>query len=228
MRKIIILSLSMMLLGPMAVHALKMPSVLGSPGKSGDASEFSEAAESAADSQDALVSQFKTTLGSILLAQKYLSVAFDQADQAAALDTQIASLEGDCGTDCFKRAVKLSRNATESIGEKLDAKTEIGATGKTNYALALPPYIRGTLSAKDLASAAGSWSKQATGEIKNAGMMGGTKLKKKLGTGMYVAQQTPKLAKNWAKATKQIFTYAKSSNIDLSKVEGASDFDLGD
>ena len=59
-------------------------------------------------------------------------------------------------------------------------------------------------------------------------MMGATKLKKKLGTGMYVAQQTPKLAKNWAKATKQIFTYAKSSNIDLSKIEGASDFDFGD
>ena len=54
-----------------------------------------------------------------------------QADQAAALDTEIASLEGDCGTDCLKRAVK-SGNATESIGEKLDAKTEIGATGKTN------------------------------------------------------------------------------------------------
>ena len=159
-----IVTLSVLLLEPFAANAINCRAC-GQVRRQGSVCGISE---SAADSQDALVSQFKTTLGSILLAQKYLSVAFDQADQAAALDTEIASLEGDCGTDCLKRAVKLSGNATESIGEKLDAKTEIGATGRTNFALALPPYIKGTLSVKDLASAAGSWSKQATGEIKNA------------------------------------------------------------
>ena len=228
MKRIIRLGLSVLFFGCMTAQAIKIPSMPGMPGKSDESSESAKATESAADSQDVLVSQFKGTLGSILLAQKYLSIAFDQSDQAAALDTEISSLEGDCGTDCLKRAVKLSGNATESISEKIDAKTEIGAEGKTNYALALPPYIKGTLSAKDLASAAGTWSKQATGEIKGAGMMGATKLKKKLETGMYVAQQTPKLIKSWATATKQIFTYAKSSDIDLGKIEGANEFNFGD
>ena len=59
--------------------------------------------------------------------------------------------------------MKLSDNATESIGEKLDAKTEIGATGKTNYALALPPYIR-NLSVKDLAR---SWLLEQAGHRRN-------------------------------------------------------------
>ena len=87
MKKIIILGLSLMFIGSMTANAIKLP---GMPGKSDDKAASAEASESAADSQDALVSQFKTTLGSILLAQKYLSIAFDQADQAAALDTEIA------------------------------------------------------------------------------------------------------------------------------------------
>ena len=225
MKKILII-LSVLFYLPVTAHALKMPG--GLPGMSGKSEEAAEPAESAESSQDALVSQFKSTIGSILLAQKYLALAFDQADQAAAIDTEISSLEGDCGTDCLKRVVKISGNANDSIGEKLDAKTEIGAEGRANYALALPPYIRGSLSAKDLATAAGTWSKQATSEIKGAGMMNAPKLKKKLSTGMYVASQTPKLIKNWGKATKQIFTYAKASKIDLGKVEGASEFDFGD
>ena len=84
------------------------------------------------------------------------------------------------------------------------------------------------LSAKDLATAAADWGKQATGEIKSAGMMNAPKLKKKLDSGMYVAQQTPKLIKNWATATKQLATYAKASDIDLGSVEGANEFDFGD
>ena len=220
MKNIMIVTLSLLLLGPFAANAIKLPSM---PGKSDDKAASSEASESAADSQDALVSQFKTTLGSILLAQKYLSVAFDQADQAAEIDAQIASLEGDCGTDCIKRVRKISDNAMESIDKKLDAKTEIGSEGKANYARAIPPYIRGSLSAKDLATAASRWGKQATSEIKGAGMMNAPKLKKKLGTGMYVASQTPKLIKSWAKTTKRIFTYAKASKIDLSKIEGANE-----
>ena len=224
-------TLTLLLFLPLSSVALKLPGADKLPGMSGKSSEAESTeapAESAADSQDALVGQFKETLGSILLAQKYLAVAFDQADQASELDTEIASLEGDCGTDCLKRVVKVSGDANKSIGKKLDAKTEINAEGKANYLMALPPYIKGTLSTKDLATTAAYWGKQAAGEIKSAGMMNAPKLKKKLGSGMYVAQQTPKLVKNWAKATKQIATYAKASNIDLGSVEGANEFDFGD
>ena len=216
---------------PLSAHAFKIPGASGLPGMSGKSSE-SEAPEkpekSATDSQEALVVKFKETLGSILLAQKYLAIAFDQADQASELETEIASLEGDCGTDCLKRVVKISGKANKSIGKKLEAEAEINAEGKTNYLLALPPYIKGTLSAKDLVTEATNWGKQATGEIKSAGMMNAPKLKKKLNAGMYVAQQTPKLLKTWGKATKQIATYAKASGIDLGSVKGASDFDFGD
>ena len=216
---------------PLSAHAFKIPGASGLPGMSGKSSE-SEAPEkpekSATDSQEALVAKFKETLGSVLLAQKYLAIAFDQADQASELETEIASLEGDCGTDCLKRVVKVSGKANKSIGKKLEAEAEINAEGKTNYLLALPPYIKGTLSAKDLVTESTNWGKQATGEIKSAGMMNAPKLKKKLNAGMYVAQQTPKLVKNWAKATKQIATYAKASNIDLGSIEGANSFDFGD
>ena len=158
-----------------------MPSLgkMGMPSKENKAEE-EEPTASAADSQEALVIQFKDTLAPILLAQKYLAVAFDQADQASQLEAEIASLEGDCGTDCLKRVVKVSGDANKSIGKKLDAKTEISAEGKANYILSIPPYIKGTLSAKDLAKAAADWGKQATGEIKSAGMMNAPKLKKKL------------------------------------------------
>ena len=227
MKKIVIL-LALVLFMPLSSIALKLPGSDMLPGKSSETKATEAPAESAADSQDALVSQFRETLGSILLAQKYLAVAFDQADQASQLDTEISSLEGDCGTDCLKRVVKVSGDANKSIGKKLEAKTEINSEGKANYLLALPPYIKGTLSAKDLATAAGTWGKQATGEIKSAGMMNAPRLKKKLGAGMYVAQQTPKLVKSWAKATKQIATYAKASDIDLGSVEGANEFDFGD
>jgi hypothetical protein len=197
----------------------------GLPGTSEKSSEpeaSEETAQSAADSQEALVGQFKETLGSVLLAQQYLAMAFDQADQADDLGVVIKSLQGECGTKCMKRSIKISEAANKSIGKALESETVISSEGKTNYLLALPPYIKGTLSAKDLLTEAKNWGKQATGEIKSAGMMNAPKIKKKLDAGMYVVQQTPKLVKNWAKATKQITTYAKASNIDLSSIKGAN------
>ena len=226
--KKVISTLMFLALIPLSSYTLSMPSMPKFGAKPEPESEAKEPAASASDSQDALVAQFKDTLSSILLAQKYLAIAFDQADQASQLDAEMTSLEGDCGKDCLARATKVSVDANKSIGKKLDAQAEISAEGKANYLLAIPPYIKGTLSAKDLATAAADWGKQATGEIKSAGMMNAPKLKKKLDSGMYVAQQTPKLIKNWATATKQLATYAKASDIDLGSVEGASDFDFGD
>ena len=227
MKKIIIIA-TLLSFFPFAAQAFKIPGAGALPGAPEKKAASEAPKESAEDSQEALVSQFKETLGSMLLAQKYLAMAFDQADQASELETEITSLEGDCGTDCLKRIVKVSGNANKSIGKKLEAKTEINSSGKANYLLAFPPYMKGTLSIKDLSSTAADWGKQATGEVKSAGMMNAPKLKKKLDAGLYVAQQTPKLLKSWAKATKQIVTYAKASNIDLGSVKGASDFDFGD
>ena len=214
--------ITLILLSLISVSASAMPGLPGMSEKSSEPEASEESAQSAADSQEALVGQFKETLSSVLLAQKYLAMAFDDADQADKIAIEIKSLQGECGTKCMKRSIKISEAANKSIGKSLESETKISSEGKTNYLLALPPYIKGTLSAKDLLTEAKNWGKQATGEIKSAGMMNAPKIKKKLDAGMYVVQQTPKLIKTWAKATKQITTYAKASNIDLSSIKGAN------
>jgi len=214
--------ITLILLSLISVSASAMPGLPGMSEKSSEPEASEESAQSAADSQEALVGQFKETLSSVILAQRYLALAFDQADEAEELAIVIEGLQGECGTKCMKRSVKVSEAANKSIGKLLKSETVITSEGKTNYLLALPPYIKGTLSAKDLLTEAKSWGKQATGEIKSAGMMNAPKIKKKLDAGMYVVQQTPKLIKNWATATKKIVTYAKASNIDLSSVKGAN------
>ena len=214
--------ITLVLLSLISFSASAMPGLPGMSEKSSEPEASEESAQSAADSQEALVGQFQETLSSVILAQQYLALAFDDADQADKLAIEIKSLQGECGTKCMKRSIKISEAANKSIGKSLESETKISSEGKTNYLLALPPYIKGTLSAKDLLTEAKNWGKQATGEIKSAGMMNAPKIKKKLDAGMYVVQQTPKLIKNWATATKKIVTYAKASNIDLSSIKGAN------
>jgi len=214
--------ITLVLLSLVSFAASAMPGLPGMSEKSSEPEASEESAQSAADSQEALVGQFQETLSSVILAQRYLALAFDDADQADKLAIEIKSLQGECGTKCMKRSIKISEAANKSIGKSLESETKISSEGKTNYLLALPPYIKGTLSAKDLLTEAKNWGKQATGEIKSAGMMNAPKIKKKLDAGMLVVQQTPKLIKNWATATKKIVTYAKASNIDLSSVKGAN------
>jgi len=227
-----ILTVVLLALLPNAANAFKMPSVPGAPGATEESEEkdgSKESTVSAADSQDALVSQFKETLGSILLAQKHFAAAFKDADSEKEISIQIASLAGEnCGSDCTKRAVEVSAAASKAIEEKLESKAVISAEGKAHYLKAIPPYLKGTLSAKDLVTTAGDWSKLALGEIKAAGLRKAPKLKKKLDSGMFVAKQTPGLIKNWVEASKKIFTYAKATDIKLDGIKGANDFDMGD
>ena len=110
----IILTLFLMALLPNAAIAFKMPSVPGAPGAAEESEEkdgSKESTVSAADSQDALVAQFKETLGSILLAQRHQVVGLDISKEKISLLNQkkspIKDDEIDLPPDTFVRFHQL-------------------------------------------------------------------------------------------------------------------------
>jgi len=181
---------------------------------------------SAEESQEALVLTFKETMTLVITAQSRLQEAVGNSEDAQALQLVIDDLNGDCAKECLERTVEVSASASAAINEKLAAQEALEAEKAEIYMTAIPPYIQGTLKAKDLATTAADWSKQSLTEIKDAGIMGAGKLKAKLEIGTFVASQMPSLLSSWTESTQMVVTFAKSNDMNLDSVEGLNDFDF--
>lgn len=196
--------------------------VLGSNNSDSNA----ESAMSAESSQAALVATFIETLSLVMTAQQRLQNALGNSEEAQILQLSIDELSGECAKECMERTVEISATASESIKEKMESQELLEADKKEMYVAALPPYIQGTLKAKDLANEAASWSTQSLTDLKDAGVMGARSLRAKLEVGTFVAGSLPALIKNWGESTTLVLNFAKSNDIDLDSIEGVNDFDF--
>ena len=198
-----------------ASAAFKVPTIPGV-----GAAEENSSGLSAADSQEAIVTEFKTALGFVLEAQGHVATALGLSDIAESLRAEAGRLSGDdCAQSCLKEVTEASADGEKKIREQMSAGAALDADSKKELAKAFPPLGKGTLTMAGLAPKAKDWATSATGEIKNAGMMDAAKLKKKLGTGLYIAKTTPKLIKEWTATTSSMVSFGKKAGVPT---EGAS------
>lgn len=193
----------------------------------GNKSDETNQGISAESSQDQLVRDFTQTLTLVMTAQSRLQDALGNSEESAKLQLAIEDLKGECAKKCLERSVEVSAAANDSIADKMSEQQALDAERKAVYVTAIPPYIQGTLSARQLASTATNWTKQSTEDMKNAGMMGAASLKRKLEIGTYVATKMPGLLKQWTSSTQMVLSFAKTNDVDLDSVEGVNDFDFG-
>ena len=190
----------------------------------GDTEDQANSEASALDSQVALVQTFVDTLSLVLTAQQRLQGALGNSEEAATLQLGIDELSGECAKECLERTVQISTAASMSIQEKIDEQESLEADKKELYISAIPPYIQGTLKARELAIETAEWSKQSLAELKDAGVMGARKMRASMELGTFVAGKMPTLVKSWGESTGLVLTFAKSNEIALDSVEGVNDF----
>jgi hypothetical protein len=195
--------------------AFEIPAIPGA-----DSKEEESSSVSAADAQEAIVGDFKAALGFVLQAQGHVAKALGMEDTAESLRAEAGRLSGDdCAQSCLEEVTEASASGEQKIQERMAAGSDLDADSKKELTKAFPPLGKGTLRMTKLAPKAKEWAKSASSEIKSAGMMGAAKMKKKLGTGLYIAKATPKLISEWTKTTSSMINFGKQAGVST---EGAS------
>jgi len=203
--------------------SIGLPKVPGI-GKKDDA-PAEAAGPSAAEAQDALLSQFSSALDNLLSAQALLIKSGAVKGMSDAKAAELESATGECkAKDCLEKKVALSNELTEATEGMKEEELALTEEGKALYRQALPKYAKGTLEMAQIVPVAKDWLKSATDEIKSAGFRGAPKLKKQLDAGMYVAKNIPKLAKTFGSSTKRVIRVGKANKIEA---EGANEADFG-
>lgn len=196
--------------------AFQMPSVPGVGSK-----EEESSGQSAADTQEAIVGDFKASLGHVLKAQGHVLKSLGMEDEAESLRAEGERLSGeDCKKSCLEEVIEASADAEKQYQDNLSAGADLDADSKKELTKAFLPLGKGTLIMSKLGPKAKDWAKSASSEIKGAGITGAAKLKKKLGTGLYIAQATPKLIKEWTKTTSSLVSFGKKAGVPTDGASG--------
>jgi len=202
-----------------SAFALKMPGLPGSGAD--DAKEAESTGISASDAQEAVVSDFRTAYRLVQEAQGHVAEALGLKKTADLLRTNAARISGDdCAESCFKETLETSAKGMETIQEAMDKSSNLDDNSKAILSQAFNPLVKGTLKMAQLAPKAKDWAKSASSEIKEAGLRGAGKMKKKFATGLYIAKTTPKLMKEWGKTTSQIVSFGKKVGVSTDGAAG--------
>jgi hypothetical protein len=202
-----------------SAFALKMPGLPG--GGADDAKEAESTGISAADAQEAIVSDFKTAYRLVIEAQGHVAEALGLKEDAEKRRTDAARISGDdCAASCMKEIAEASPKAMETIQEAMDASSTLDDNSKAILSQAYTPLVKGTLKMAQLAPKAKDWAKSASAEIKEAGLRGAGKMKKKFASGLYIAKTTPKIMKEWGETTSQIVSFGKKVGVSTDGAAG--------
>ena len=121
--------------------------------------------------------------------------------------------------DGIKRSMKVSEDAQEAINTKMAEETVIDAEAKKEFGKALPFYAKGTADTIRLLPELKKWASSASSTMKGAGIRELPKLKKTLGTGLFVAKNLPKYAKKSQTSYKALSDFSKKNEIDTSEAD---------
>lgn len=126
----------------------------------------------------------------------------------------------------IQRSMKVSTNAQKAIDKKIAEGSEISAEAKVEFRKALPYYARGTASSIALVPQVISWGSGATNAVKSGGMMGGLKIAKSLGTGIFLVKNLPGYVTSAKKSYGTMMAFSKKNEIDTSEAESLLGDDL--
>ena len=126
----------------------------------------------------------------------------------------------------IQRSMKVSTNAQKEIDKKMAEGSEISAEAKVEFRKALPYYARGTASSIALVPQVISWGSGATNAVKSGGMMGGLKIAKSLGTGIFLVKNLPGYVTSAKKSYGTMMAFSKKNEIDTSEAESLLGDDL--
>ena len=120
------------------------------------------AGPSAAEAQDALLSQFSSALDNLLSAQALLIKSGAVKGMSDAKAAELESATGECkDKDCLEKKVALSSELSEATEGMKEEELALTEEGKALYRQALPKYAMGTLEMAQIVPVAKDWLKSA-------------------------------------------------------------------
>ena len=178
---------------------------------------------SAADAQESIVSEFREIIRDVTIAQSAVVKALGIKDEAAAVEADANAISGECDNKCLDEAIARSAELNEKIETALANSESMKNVSKEEAGKAALPWLKAGYRTAKYVPKLSKWGKSATAEIKEAGMMGAPKMKKKFSQGLFIVRKAPPAAKKWITTIKLMQDVFKKNNISI---EGADDFDF--
>lgn len=212
--KSVYLTCTIALIGSIGVaHAqFKLSSLTGGSATTADDGTAADAQKEGVSS-DALVRSFIASNQEILMAQKFLALAYGEKDKAALLQAESDALKSPgVGKDELKKAVDLSTRTNEELAAKQAEKTTLSEEEKKLYVQSLPHFARGVVGTKKLVTDAGSFGQNAKGSMLHAGLGAGMS---KMKAGLFVAKATPGYSKSVFDTFRKTVSIGKSNGVKM-------------
>lgn len=220
MRFIVLILVALMATNHQAFAQFGMKNPLG--GALGGGSSESSGG-SAADSQEAIVQRAHAALVNVLEGQRLFALAFGYEDKAKAIGDSVDLIKKDQSKDGLQTAINLAEETNDMIGEAAKNKVELSAEQAKLYNQGLVSFAKGTYLMVKLGPEIAQWGKNASSEIKGAGIAGMATLKKKLDTGLFLFTTMPKLIPAFVSTlTGDVIGIGKSNKLDTSGANEAN------
>ena len=178
---------------------------------------------SAVDAQEAIIVEFREIVRDVTVAQEAIVKALGLKDDADAGEADANAISGECDNKCIDEAIARSEELNNTIQTALSDSEAMKNVSKEEAAKAALPWLKAGYRTAMYVPKLTKWGKSATGEIKDAGMMGAAKMKKKFSQGLYILKKAPPVAAKWLDTIRLAQEVFKKSNISI---EGADEFDF--
>ena len=187
----------------------------------------SENTVSAEAEQEIVVKNYKKVLQGLLRADAKFKESMGLEEAAAiALKTADMVVGKECGQTCIEETTKNTKEAIEkykSFNEQSDALTD---KEKKSFRSGAVEFLKTAgVRMPKLVKNVKAWNSTALDEVKDAGFMGASKLKKKLSSGFFIVSNLPSLVSLSAESTKNILGFAQTQNISTTDIQDEANGD---
>ncbi len=172
----------------------------------GNKQSVAPASGNAAPTGDSLVNGYQAVSGHMVNSQLALAESLGLKDQMALLQAEQKSIAaGQTDTDAMKKTRSVTDETSKLILAKLEAQPKLEGQARGKFTEGLLEYLKAAVSTKQLIGVAQQWG---SGGITSLGALAG-----KGKAAMWVAKETPGLAKGVATTTRALLAYAKRNDI---------------
>ncbi len=188
----------------------------GVPSLGGGSSKSSSSPAQAVAMQSKIVSEYVLGETAVLKAQSHFASAYGDKKEAAKLAAIAKTMSSGATTEKhLQAATKLSKSASKQFAIDMNHKKITTAAGRQQYAEGAGFYGVGVFALTKVVPQYKNFLTAAQHSISSASFTQVLSVKRKLATGMFLAENTPAYVGGLVKTTSQLVNYARKNNIKL-------------
>ena len=188
----------------------------GVPSLGGSSSGSGSSPAQAAAMQTKIVGEYALGEIAVLKAQSHFALAYGDKKEAAKLEAVAKTLGSGATTEKhLQAATKLSKSASKITAANMAHKKIVTAAGRKQYVEGAGFYGVGVFALTKVVPQFKNFLTAAQHSISTASFTQVLSVKRKLATGMFLAENTPAYVGGLVKTTSQLLSYARKNNIKL-------------